>query len=463
MKILKMNSTRYRVLIAGIAVLLVFGATGVFAASPVIDYCQFKGEAGFYYLELYIDFPREAITFKATPDGWYGALVFKVEVKREGMETAIDKWIIEDICDNPEEITSIQRMVDVRVYNLTPTYYTFDVSVKDSISGAYSSEVSDIEIYEYSEQRVSLSGIELASHHIFGELAPKFNRGGYSLVPTPRKIIGEEKPYFFYYFEVYPPTRSLSGVDLEDKLSPYTISRYVLNGAQDTLIVLPVITRNAGITGFSETDTVFIEDLAGGSYDLLINVRDSDNFSFGVQKRFFVHQKELVAGKFDMPIDSLAVEEELYEIGFMMSAGQRKVINKKTLREKAFFLEEFWKLYDDDTTTVEVPLRLTYRERVATADERWQTSRRKGHQTDRGRVHVLFGECDSYDNFPLQPDTKPYQIWIYEYVDGGVEFVFVDRSGLGEYELVHSTRKGEINNQDWYELYVQRSHVESRR
>lgn len=463
MKIKKTNRARFRILISVIAVLLVSGIAGVFAANPVIDYCQFKGEDGFCYLELYIDFPRDAITYKATPDGWYGALVFKVEVKKEGMETAVDKWVIEDICENPEEITAIQRMIDVRVYNLTPTNYSFDVSVKDSISGANSAVKNNIEILNYSEKRVSLSGVELASHHVFGELAPKFNRGGYSLVPNPLGIIGDEKPFFFYYFEVYPPVKDLFGVMLEDEMSQYLITRYVLDGIQDTIVTLPLITRTAGLEGFAETDTIFIDGLTSGSYLLVIKVTDSDNQSQSVQKRFFVHQKELVASQFKVKIDSVEVEQELSEIGFMMNSGQRKVVNKMTLQEKAVFIEQFWQLYDDDPSTPEVPLRETYRERIATADERWQTSRRKGHETDRGRIHVLFGECDNYDNFPLQPDTKPYQIWIYEYLDGGAEFVFVDRSGLGEYELVHSTRKGEINNPDWYELYVQRSHVESRR
>ena len=444
-------------------VLIFLNAQNIIAGTPEIDFCQFKGVNNSYYLEFYIDFPRESITYKATPEGWYGALIFKVEVKREGMETAVDKWVIEDICENPEDIDEIQRMVDVRVYNLTPTKYSLEVLVKDSISGGHFSEITEIDIKRYPEIHVSVSDIEIASHHIIGELAPKFSRGEYSLVPNPRRIIGEEKPYFFYYFEVYPPSKIQSEDEQSDYTSQFTISRSVLNGIQDTVITLPIITRTAGYQGFAETDTVFIDGLESGSYRFVVSVTDSDKNVQSSEKVFFDFQREPIAEQFTSKIDSQAVEDELFEIGFMMNSGQRKFVNKLNLKEKAFFLEEFWKLYDDDTLTAEVPLRKTYRERVAEADKRWPTSRRKGHQTDRGRIHVLFGGCDNYDSFPLQADTKPYEIWTYERLEGGIEFVFVDRSGLGDYELVHSNWKGEINTPNWYEMYVQRSKVESRR
>jgi hypothetical protein len=34
-------------------------------------------------------------------------------------------------------------------------------------------------------------------------------------------------------------------------------------------------------------------------------------------------------------------------------------------------------------------------------------------------------------------------------MEGGVYFVFVDRQGLGDFMLVHSTKSGEIKNYNW--------------
>ena len=39
-------------------------------------------------------------------------------------------------------------------------------------------------------------------------------------------------------------------------------------------------------------------------------------------------------------------------------------------------------------------------------------------------------------------------------VENGVEFDFVDRSGFGEYQLVNSTKRGEMRDDDW-QRYLQ--------
>ena len=55
----------------------------------------------------------------------------------------------------------------------------------------------------------------------------------------------------------------------------------------------------------------------------------------------------------------------------------------------------------------------------------------------------------------MEIDARAYKIWFYDQVEGGVEFVLVDRLGFGNYELVHSTKKGEIYNPDWFAREVQ--------
>jgi hypothetical protein len=44
---------------------------------------------------------------------------------------------------------------------------------------------------------------------------------------------------------------------------------------------------------------------------------------------------------------------------------------------------------------------------------------------------------------------KPYEIWFYNEIEGGVQFIFGDISGFGNYELLHSTKRGEVNDPDW--------------
>ncbi|NUO82869.1 hypothetical protein HUU05_22585, partial [candidate division KSB1 bacterium] len=46
-------------------------------------------------------------------------------------------------------------------------------------------------------------------------------------------------------------------------------------------------------------------------------------------------------------------------------------------------------------------------------------------------------------------NSKAHETWRYLLLDGGVEFIFVDRSGYSDFELVHSTKRGELKDYDW--------------
>jgi hypothetical protein len=61
----------------------------------------------------------------------------------------------------------------------------------------------------------------------------------------------------------------------------------------------------------------------------------------------------------------------------------------------------------------------------------------------------MYGPPDYIERFSSESDMKPHEIWRYDYIEGGVEFVFVDKGGFNNYELVHSTKRNEVNNPDW--------------
>jgi hypothetical protein len=79
---------------------------------------------------------------------------------------------------------------------------------------------------------------------------------------------------------------------------------------------------------------------------------------------------------------------------------------------------------------------------------------KEGWQTDRGRVYILYAEPDEIERFPNSGDSKPYEIWHYNQIESGVIFVFIDRNGFGDYQLVHSTKRGELQDESW-QKYLQ--------
>lgn len=83
------------------------------------------------------------------------------------------------------------------------------------------------------------------------------------------------------------------------------------------------------------------------------------------------------------------------------------------------------------------------------ANTRYSTTFKQGWRTDRGRVLLLYGRPDEIERNPSSIDTKPYETWFYYSLDGGVKFIFGDVSGFGEYELMHSTHRNEIQDPNW--------------
>jgi hypothetical protein len=101
-------------------------------------------------------------------------------------------------------------------------------------------------------------------------------------------------------------------------------------------------------------------------------------------------------------------------------------------------------------------LKQEYLKRVAYANSHFNILGRQGYLTDRGRVYVVYGTPDDYDRHPNEPEYRPYEIWTFNQIQGGVIFVFVQRSSGGDYELVHSTHRNELRDENWARIALSR-------
>jgi GWxTD domain-containing protein len=105
----------------------------------------------------------------------------------------------------------------------------------------------------------------------------------------------------------------------------------------------------------------------------------------------------------------------------------------RTQSERWERFNAFWKKRDPTPSTARNEKMEEYYYRVAFANERYSRYR-DGWQTDQGHVTVLYGEPDHVDRHPYNYGDKPYEVWYYVRI--GRKFVFVDKTGLGDYELL---------------------------
>ena len=83
------------------------------------------------------------------------------------------------------------------------------------------------------------------------------------------------------------------------------------------------------------------------------------------------------------------------------------------------------------------------------ANQQYKGNFREGWRTDRGRVLLIYGRPDEIERFPFSNQNRSYEVWHFYQVQGGVDFIFVDKREMGDYELVHSTARGELYDPEW--------------
>ena len=117
--------------------------------------------------------------------------------------------------------------------------------------------------------------------------------------------------------------------------------------------------------------------------------------------------------------------------------------------QKMKFLRQFWKKLDPTPGT---PLNERLRDHIVrmrhTEENFMGRPGKRGSDTDKGRVYILYGPPDDLEYDPAAAGGKSVETWTYNR-SGRFVFVFYDRHGHGILELVHSTMSGEIFDPTW--------------
>jgi len=154
-------------------------------------------------------------------------------------------------------------------------------------------------------------------------------------------------------------------------------------------------------------------------------------------------------------MDEAELDKEFASTRYISRRDDEKIYSKlNTFDAKRDFLAQFWSDVESGKRGYSDVTRAVYTERVSVANQRYRQFGKEGWKTDRGRVYILYGEPSDVERYPMGDNVKPYEIWQYDSIEGGVQFIFVDRSGYGEYILVHSTKRGEIQDENWQQ-YLQ--------
>ncbi len=240
---------------------------------------------------------------------------------------------------------------------------------------------------------------------------------GERIVPNISKIVTNETKNLSFYFETY-----------SDKERDVFFEYYLENlKAKRSTKQLSPQHLTAGInTIYFTLDST---DFTLGDYILKIMLKSNDwKEMTSSEKKFYSKIQGFPNSIVDL---DKAVEHMIYigspdEVDYIEDA--------ETYDEKLNRFLAFWDKKKPNKQTDENPILYEYYRRIDYANKNFK-GLGEGWRSDMGMIYVTFGPPNHVERHPIDPDSKPYEIW--EYYDLNRSFVFLDQTGFGDYRLVN--------------------------
>lgn len=455
------NDKRQRWIGAALFILLLAGSVTSYRIAHAqqlftMDAAKFRQIHGLIYLEVYLMIQRDRLQFLKVTDGFEAIYEIRLELHTADTMFSSTSCEMVDRALRLEDITPRQKLPDIFVYNLLPGKYNIKGFVTDLNQDVTYTRSMDITLEAFSDSILSISDIELATKLQRGAERSKFYKNGFLVIPNPERIYGTSLPMLYYFAEIY---------NLSPSEEDYVVNRLILDDAQNEIRRLPRKSRSKVGASVVEVDGFSVASLQSGMYYLKLIVEDEGiGASAESQAKFFVYRpadfvKEDLAPERGPTSDEVEfmsytedeLDEAIEELKYLLSDSDWRKTKSLNLNGKREFLIQFWREQDPDPETEVNEFRMIFNERKEYADQKYSIFGREGWKTDQGRIYVLYGEPDHLEYHTYDLSTRSYEIWYYDGIEGGVQFVFVDRDNFGQYRLMHSTKKGELYRPNWYQ------------
>jgi GWxTD domain-containing protein len=430
----------------------VSSAQGIAPTEPLriaLDLARFRGsDNGHTMVELYYSFPRLGITYIPDSSGFAGAGDISVWVKQKDSVIQADRWLVPHTIRDSASVIRGTSLVGIHTFQVRAGEYQVKVLLRDRYDAKRrDSLLLRVPIRVIDSSRTDVSDIELATSIRQGSNGGTFYKNTLDVVPNVGGLYTEEQRCF-YYAEAY---NLLNSADRSD----FTLRTVVADAVGKEVISRDRARKRVGESSVI-VDQFSAENLRSGTYQLTLVVLDSSHKPLASSARkFFVYNSHLgvdsslLTGGMSMPMveymsmDEAELDRESRWCKYEMSEAEKGQFGGlKGVEPKRKFLSDFWRRRP-------IGLRDEYLARISYANANYQVLGREGYRSDRGRVYVVYGAPDDIERHPNETDMRPYEIWQYNNLQGGVIFVFVQKNSGGDYELVHSTHRNELRDDNW--------------
>lgn len=423
------------------------------------DYASFKYDASRNYVEIYYSFQHKQLKLVKDGNTFKGGLVIQVLLKRPQEDSIIQgkAWKIPIEIKDTSEIDPNKNLIGATAFLIEPGKYQFILIARDlNDFSRFDSLIIPALINPVPENKLWLSDVELCSNiYQSNNKESIFYKNTFEVIPNPSLIYGLGLPVLYYYAEIY----NINTIDADK----YVVEWRIYDSFGNVVKSGKKLRMKTAANAIVEAGTVNLSNLPSGTYRFVLTAIDtSKNKGVSSIKRFYIYNPNItptdtfqIAKGYDLTSEYAGMSEAELDKEFAMAryiATPEEINRYKQLKgedAKRKFLADFWGKRDPDKSTPINEMKIEYFKRVEYANQHFSVGNKEGWKTDRGRVYIMYGPPDEYERHPSEVDSKPYEIWYYHNIEGGVEFVFVDKSGFSDYILVHSTKRNEIRDDNW--------------
>jgi len=412
------------------------------------------------YIELIFVIDGKSIYYVRNNNGQYEAEVEVKAVVRQNDSIVTQLHYIIGSNLYPDSLLDDKKdFYDIQNIRVPQGNYTIAYELHDRNATGRVLRCTEHLAVQFAHDNISTSTIGLLSS-ISHDNKGLYHKYGMTFSPIFNQFVDENQSILPFYLEIYHSDKKVG------ERKSITVRSYIEN-ITDTTVQnpLPTISRSyttAPVVIYVEQ--IDITHLPSGNYNVVVDILCEDSLLL-TQKAFFFRSNPLInkdiKNTFASKItDSLELFHNVYSLFPIATSMEQSFIDRKikrmTVNELQQYLYAFWvqrNPYFPEKAW------LAYKTRVDYVQSQYGSKIVRGYKTDRGRIYLKYGAPSSIKDHPFEPNTHPYQIWEYYTIDDerNVKFVFWSPASVtNEYELLHSTKRGEYHDQMWQRRLTQK-------
>lgn len=419
-----------------------------------VDYARFRNDAQSGYLEVYYGFHPRLLNYHFANAKYHGGVKLLTRFKdKKSNQIVTERRTTLHISEADTAATWYSYPVMTQAgFTLPLGEYALEVMSVDSLDALRSDSTTfTFQINAYPEA-VGVSDIELCKNITASTRKEDlFYKNALEVMPNPQLLFGSATaPVIFHYVEFY-------NLNPEETYNVKT----VISGADGKEAKATTKKKKFGVKNAVEVGTTNVTTLPSAKYRLHIVLSNAaEQHVIDTFRDIYIYNPHLktaenpvavnsnVSGLVRLSLD--AMNTEFRQAQYLATKDEIKMYASLTSESgKREFLVNFWNEVAKGKNDWPPITRTEYLQRVTVANEKYSALGREGWQTNRGRVYVVYGKPDEIERNTSTGDTKPHEIWYYYSIENGVQFLFVERLGYGDLELVHSTKRGELQDSNW--------------